>query len=83
VLDLFPGSTPSLSAGETVVEERERFEHIEAVERDFLSFLNGQVMAIAPFHTDFLRDVALLEITEDLVELVSIEFTIMQNLSEY
>ena len=40
-------------------------------------------MALAPFRTDFLRDAVLPEITEDLVELVSIEFAMMQNLSEY
>ena len=38
---------------------------------------------MAPFRTDFLRDAVLPEITEDLVELVSIEFAMMQNLSEY
>jgi hypothetical protein len=60
------------------MEEQEHIERVEAVEIDFLSFLNGQAMAFAPFCTDFLRDVALPEI-EDLVELVLIEFTIMQN----
>ena len=41
MLDSLPGSTPSFSVGETVVEEQEHFEGIETVERDFLSFLNG------------------------------------------
>jgi len=49
VLDSLPGSTPLLSVGETVVEEQEHFEGIKTVESDFLSFLNGQVMAFAPF----------------------------------
>ena len=42
----------------------------------------GRVTAFAPFCTDFLRDMALLEMTEDLVELVLVEFAIMENLSE-
>ena len=73
------GSLPySLSDIEPVVGERERIKGIEAVERDFLSFLNGRAMVFAPFRMDFLRDTALPEI-EDFVELVSVEFTIMQN----
>jgi hypothetical protein len=60
------------------VGERERIEGIEVVDIDFLSFLNGRVMAFTPFCTDFLKDVVLPEI-KDLVELVSIEFPIMQN----
>ena len=73
------GSTFSLSEMETTMEERrERIERVEAVEIDFLSFLNGRATVFAQFCMDFLRDVALLEI-EDLVELVSIKFAIMQN----
>jgi hypothetical protein len=71
--------TFSLSDVEIVMEERqERMEGIEEVEMEFLSFLNGRAMAFAPLFTDCLRDAALPEI-EDLVELVSIEFAIMQN----
>lgn len=66
----------SLSDIEPVV--RERIEDIEAVDIEFLSFLNGRAMAFTPFCADFLRDAALPEI-EDLVELVSNEFTILQN----
>ena len=40
-------------------------------------------MAFASFYIDFLRDEALPDITEDLVEMVSIEFTIIQNQFEY
>jgi hypothetical protein len=58
--------------------ERERIEGIEAVEIEFLSFLNGREIVFVAFCTDFLRDAALPEI-EDFVELVSVEFTIMQN----
>ena len=36
-------------------------------------------MAFGPFDTDFLKDMALPEIIEDLVELVLIDFAIMQN----
>ena len=36
-------------------------------------------MAFGPFNIDFLRDMALPEIIEDLVELVLIDFAIMQN----
>ena len=64
------------------MEAREYIERVEAVEIDFLSFLNGRAMAFAPFRTNFLRDAALPEIIEDLVELVSIEFAIMQNGTE-
>jgi hypothetical protein len=70
--------TFSLSDVEIVMEERrERMEGVE-VEMEFLSFLNGRAMAFAPLFTDCLRDAALPEI-EDLVELVLIEFAIMQN----
>ena len=58
--------------------ERERIEGIEAVEINFLSFLNGRAIVFVAFCTDFLRDAALPEI-EDFIELVSVEFTIMQN----
>jgi len=42
----------------------------------FFELFKCQVTAFAPFRTDFLRDMALLEMTEDLVELVLIEFAI-------
>jgi cytosine/adenosine deaminase-related metal-dependent hydrolase len=54
-------------------------QHVEPVEIDLLSLLNSQAMVFAPFCINFLRDEALPDITEDLVELVSIESTIMQN----
>jgi hypothetical protein len=54
------------------VDERERDERDEAVERDCLSFLKGRATAFAPFCTCFLRDAALVEMIEDLVEEVSV-----------
>jgi hypothetical protein len=71
--------TFSSSDIENAMEEREHIECIEAVEMEFLSFLNGLAMAFAPFCMDFLRDVALPEMIDDLVEFFSIEFTIMRN----
>jgi len=42
-----------------------------------LSFLNGRATALTVFWTDFLRDVALLEVREDLVDKVSADCTIL------
>lgn len=54
------------------LERDERRE--EAVERAFLSFLNGRVMAVTPPFAAFLMDDTLLE-TEDLEE--SADFAMM------
>jgi hypothetical protein len=79
MVDSLSQLTFSLSDIESAMEERECIECVEAVEMEFLSFLNGLAMAFAPFCMDFLRDVALPEMIDNLVELVSVEFTIMQN----
>ena len=53
----------------------------DEVERDCLSFLKGRVIAFVPFRTDFLRDAALPEMREDLVEEVSVDFTMKEILN--
>src|ERR1700689_183407 len=79
-LDLSPLAASPSDKG-SVAEERERIERIErveAVEIVFLSFLNGRVRAVAPFRTVFFKDVALLEILEDLAETVSVDFAMVE-----
>lgn len=60
------------------MEERERIERVEAIEIDFLSFLKGRAMAVAPFCMFRLKDAALLEVVDDLVEDVSVDFAMME-----
>lgn len=57
--------------GGNAVDEREVIEDAaKRIERDFLIFLKGWVMAFALFLTVFLSDVALAEMIDDLVDLV-------------
>lgn len=50
------------------------------VEREVLSFLNGCATIFAPFFSDFLRDVALPEKVEDLVEEASVDLGMVKRL---
>ena len=60
------------------MDERERIEHVKAIKTDFLSFLKGHARVVAPFCTVFLKDATLLEVVDDLVEEVSVDFTMMK-----
>ena len=72
-------SSASLSERENALDERECIECVNVeVEMACFSFLNGCVTAFVLFLTFFLSKAAVLDSLDDLVEKVSVDFTILE-----
>ena len=72
---------PTASSRSDGVDEREGIERVaDRIETECLSFLNGRVTAFVPFLNVCLRDAALLEIIDDLVDPESADFAIAKSL---
>jgi hypothetical protein len=73
---------PTASSRSDGVDEQEGIERVaDRIETECLSFLNGRVTAFVPFLNVCLRDAALLEIIDDLVDPESADLAIAKSLN--